>query len=68
MLTSAAVRVVGPKALPLLVNEVLKNVKLKLSAVLVPYFNEVRTGLPDRIALPMHEYGPEGLPSSSSFI
>jgi len=57
----AIVRVIGPQAVPLLVNEVLKNAKLKLGSLLVPYLNEIRSGLPDKISLPMQEYGAEGV-------
>eukprot|EP00002_Diphylleia_rotans_P029065 TRINITY_DN588_c0_g1_i6.p1 TRINITY_DN588_c0_g1~~TRINITY_DN588_c0_g1_i6.p1 ORF type:complete len:1506 (-),score=325.74 TRINITY_DN588_c0_g1_i6:191-4708(-) len=58
---AALVRVVGVSNISLYVNEVIKNMELKVQQVIAPYIRELVSGLPPSTKLPLFDYGVQGI-------
>jgi len=56
----AIVHLLGRTNLPMLVNECLRNLDLKIQSVLAPYVTELTSGLPKSLKLPPFQYGTAG--------
>jgi len=56
----AIVHLLGRTNLPMLVNECLRNLDLKIQSVLAPYVTELTSGLPKSLKLPAFQYGTAG--------
>lgn len=54
------VRMIGKSSLPLIVQECLNALELKIDNVLSPYVGELSQGMPPKLKLPIHDYGTKG--------
>ena len=56
----ALVRIIGKENLPLLIDEVMNNINLKVCNIIAPYITELNEGMPPSSKLPRFDYGTQG--------